>query len=314
MKVQTILVILFSAMLLAFTGDGRLNKAFSANASVEQKQIKFVVKTIEQKGETEELLSEATIAGAPGTDFNIVLQDKHFKMDAKFMTDVVGVDSLAVHAALNTRRLYGYSERELPLYEEDVQDATLHANLGDKLILLPFGQRAGDKLKIEIIPLTGEETAYLPSGAMRSISIKIQKSSPGGIINIQATRIPHRFSVEISLFENGNQIARGEADYLLKQAKEIILQPTGTGDPLAVNLTIDQFQRYRPIDQIDIQFDIHRIVRAENDKREAVALDWAGAGNLGSSLNYPLNEYGRSSGKTYSIKFTVKLASGESQD
>src|SRR5215471_20170117 len=98
MKLKIIPVILFSVALLTFGDYGRLSKALSANVSVEQKQIKFVVKTIEQKGDVEELLSEAAIAGAPGTDFNIVLQDKRFKMDAKFMTDVVGSDSLAVRA------------------------------------------------------------------------------------------------------------------------------------------------------------------------------------------------------------------------
>ena len=90
----------------------------SDQASREQaRRIRFQIATVEERAGARDVISEAVVEGPPGIDFTVSLQSNQFKMNARFMTDLVSADRLKVRARLNTRRLYGLSERDLPLYE-----------------------------------------------------------------------------------------------------------------------------------------------------------------------------------------------------
>src|SRR5262249_44444865 len=161
--------------------------------------------------------------GPPGMDFKVALHGGQYNMEAHFLTDLDGQDALKVRAKLNTRRLYGYSERELPLYEEDAQGHSLQLNFDEGIVLLPFGRKVGDdKLKIEITPLKPDEPVYLPSGKRRPLEINIIKQSPGGIISIKAFKKPHHFIAEVALLENGREVAVGTAALLLQDEQDVI--------------------------------------------------------------------------------------------
>ena len=103
------------------------------------KRIRFQVATVEEGTGGRKVISNATIEGPPGTDFFVDLQSQRFKMNARFLTDLVSPGKLKVRAKLNTRRLYGYSQNNLPLYEEDNQSETLQLGFEEQVVLLPFG-------------------------------------------------------------------------------------------------------------------------------------------------------------------------------
>src|SRR2546421_1323160 len=127
MKVQTRILILFVALASTLVSDGRfLSARSSPGASSQPERLRFRITTIEESaGGQRKVISDATVEGPTGTDFSIGLEAARFKMDATFLTDQTSPDSLKVRAKLNARRLYGYSEQNLPLYEEDNQSQTL---------------------------------------------------------------------------------------------------------------------------------------------------------------------------------------------
>jgi hypothetical protein len=296
-------------VLLSLTSGGRLQSTNANREAAVLKRMQFQIATIREHAGERTVISSSVIEGPPGTDFDIDLQGESFKMKAKFLTDFDESRALRVRANLQTRRLYGYSPQGLPLYEEDEQSQTLRLGLDEDLILLPFGRGGEDRLKIEITPAMTEEPVYAPSGELRPLAINILKISQGGIVNIRASKIPHHYEAEVSLLEDGREIARGAANLLFEEAQELLLQ--SDTQAITVNLKINEYMRSRPSDQIAINFDVHRI----DDKREPVALNWAGIARLGSDISYDLSErYRPRSGKKYELRFNVKIAKGEIVD
>ena len=264
-----------------------------------------------------DLVSETTVEGAEGTDFNIKLTGARFQMNTRFLTDLVAPNTLQIRADLNTRRFYGQSERNLPLYEEDSQRETLQLGFDEKMVLLPFGRNgSSDQLKIEITPMVSEQSAYLESGQPRPLEIRILKASPAGAISVEASKVPHRFAVEATLLEDGKEVARDTSDVLLEKAKELILKSTPqastdvTNHPFSVTLTVNRYMKTRPMDQVAIEFDAYQISEAAQHQ----SLDFQGAGvnEVGSYFNYDVSDhYLKSSGRKYELRFRVKLAPGE---
>jgi hypothetical protein len=255
------------------------------------KRIRFQISAVEERGEARQIVSQALVEGPPGTDFNIHLRDARFKMTAKFLTDLVTPDKLRVRARLDTRRLHGYSERRLPLYEEDAQGESFELGFDEQIVLLPFGRGGDDQLQIEISPARSDESVLSPSGEVRPLAIRILKQSPGGAISVEASRVPHRFRLEAALFDRGREVAREAAECLIEEAREVRL------GPLALALTVDRYARDRPRDQVAISFDASRA-------GETIARGWAGVAGLGSEMNYEL-------GDGLTLKFSIRLAPGE---
>lgn len=306
---------------LLTTSGARVNRSVTAQATKTQR-LQFRVATIEERSSERKIISEATIEGPAGTDFDINLQGERFKMNARFLTDLIAPGTLKVRANLDTRRLYGYSERELPLYEEDRQQQTIEMGFEEQIVLLPFGrQDAGEKIKIEITPSLSQKSVYLTTGKLRPLEIDILKQAPNGEVSIQASRSPHNFEVEASLWEDGVEVARGVADAFIEEAREIRLQPTAragattVNNPLLVMLTVDEYRRSRPADYVSVHFDAHRLENSEPSARRPVAQRWAGIGAIGSNLTYDVSDYYRKdAGKRYELRLHIKLAKGELTD
>jgi hypothetical protein len=311
------LVLLLPVLLMS---DGRQQSARAFAADPER--IRFRITTIEERNGERNVLSETTVEGPPGTDFDINLQHAGFKMKAHFLTDLVRRDTLRVRTKLDTRRLYGYSEQKLPVYEEDAQSAALELGFDEAVVLLPFGQGGGaDKLKIEIAPIVSERTARLDSGRQRPLEIEITKPAANGFIGVEAFKVPHRFTVEALLFEDGIEVARGVSNNLLEEAQEFMLQTNAQASrevresPLMVNLSLEQFVRSRPVDQVAISFDIYRTSAERMGERQQIASKWAGMLQLDSDMGYDLSgSYQPGAGRKYELRFRVRLAPGESAD
>src|ERR1044072_4486318 len=246
MKTRTRISLIVLTLILLLMNVGTRRPAKSHPWPAALKRVRFQIVTVEEKLAQRNVISSALIEGPPGTDFDIELNGERFKMSAKFLTDIEADNRLKIRAQLQTRRLYGYSARHLPLYEEDQQSQTLHLGFDEDVILLPFGRSGGDdKLKIEITPVWTDEPVYLASGKLRPLEIKIPVVSPDGLINIQARKVPHQFDVDIALLEEGRVVAGSTAKLLLKEKKEVVLHPTEQAasdvitNPIAVNLSVD---------------------------------------------------------------------------
>jgi len=290
----------------------------SASLNEPSKRIRFDVAAFEERSGTRELLAETTVEGPPGTDFDIKLQGARFRMDARFVNDLVASESLQVRADLNTRRLYGQSERNLPLYEEDTQKQTLHLGFEEKLVLLPFGRNDStlnsDQLKIEITPNLIEQTT---SAKTRPLEIKILKASTGNLITVEATKVPHRFSWTVVLFKDGQEVAKGAAeDALVEQAQEISLKPNAQagadvlGNPISLDLTTMRYVRNRPQDQVGFECSLHHHQTGQGTT-EVTAPEAAGIAQLTEPMSYDVSDYFKSAGAKYELKLIVKLAAGE---
>ena len=316
MKAGTrILLLALTLIALAMSGS----RIHAAKSPAEQKRIRFQIATIAEHAGERRVISSSLVEGPPGTDFNIELQGERFKMSAKFLTDVIENNRLKVRARLQTRRLYGTSERGLPLYEEDLQQQALQLGFDDDIVLLPFGRTGGDdKLTIEITPAMTDEPVRTAAGELRPLGIKILKVGQGGTVNIQASRVPHRYQAEVALLEDGREVARAAADLLLEEPQDFILRPAAQAgdedknDPLVVSLNVNEFLRGRTADEVGIHFDIHRLNQRNGGKREPVGLNWEGVGKLGADLKYDLSEaYAPRPGAKYELRFRVRIAGGE---
>lgn len=288
--------------------------------------IRYDVSAFKEQDGRRELLSETTIEGPAGTDFEIKLQSARFAMRARFLNDLTPPNALRMRADLNTRRLYGQSERNLPLYEEDTQNQTFQVGFDEKLVLLPFGRNEGGQnsgqLKIEITPSISEQSARLESGASLPLEIKILKASPGNSITVEATKSPHRFTINAALFEDGREVASGTSDdNLIEEASEILLKPNGqasaevSNNLLAVRLSVDQYWQRRPSDQVAVSFDIYRLGNGQKAGRESIASQWSGVGFVNSTLSYDIGDYYlKATGRKYELKFVIKPARVEDAD
>jgi hypothetical protein len=300
--------------------DGR--QLGARTSSTEPERIRFLITTVEEREGYRHVLSETTVEGPPGTDFDVNLQSERFKMKAHFLTDLLRRDALKMRARLDTRRLYGYSEQQLPLYEEDTQTASLELGFDEAVVLLPFGQGGGtDKLKIEITPVLSERAARLDSGKQRPLEIEIRRPAPNGFVGVEAFKVPHRFTVEALLLEDGVEVARGASNNLLEEAREFTLEPNARASaqvkqsPLVVNLSLEQFIRSRPADEVAVSFDIYRTSAGQASERQRIAYRWAGIQQLDSDMDYDLSgSYQPTTGRKYELRFRVRLAPGESAD
>lgn len=286
------------------------------------KRIRFEVRTVEEKSRERQILSHATIDGPPGMDFDVILQSKQFKMQARFLTDLIQPGTLKVRAKLTTARLHGYSERKLPLYEEDIQSQTFQLSFDEEIVLLPFGKGAPEHaLKIEITPSMSDETVLLPSGKMRPLQINILQPNPAGEIHIQAHRIPHNFEVEVMLMDNGQRVASKTANCSIEERKELVFQPNrtagagATDSPLHVRFLVDGYIRDCPTGSVVINFEAYHPGNKTGDKREAIVARGSGVVTLGSELKYGINaERMGLSGEKHKLAFKVKLAKNEKEE
>ncbi len=306
------ILLLISALLIS--SDNR-----SVSASNELKLVRFQITTVGENSSGErKILAQTRVEGLPGTDFNINLQTENYMMQTRFLSDLVAEDKLKLRAKLNTRRFYGYSPINLPLYEEDAQSHALRVGFDETVVLLPFGRNGGSEtLKIEITPTL--ISVSKPDEEARKLKINFDKQISGGEISIEASKTPHRFEAEVVLLADGKAIARGNADCLLEDASEIVLLPVADSDFgiqwFAAKLTVNKFMRNRPTDLVGINFDFYRRVGEQSsEEHRAIISTGAGVGSLGGNLIYSLKNENLPGDKNYELKFNIKLAEGERGD
>lgn len=272
-------------------------------------RIRFQITAVEESAEGRKVISDAAVEGPPGTDFNVNLQDGRFRVSARFLTDLAPGGRLNVRARLDTRRLYGYSEAGLPLYEEDAQRHALSLDFEEAVVLLPFGGGAGvERLSIEIKPSRAGRSA---SGEADAPEITISKPGPGGAISVEATKVPHDFNVEAALLQDGREVARGSAQFLLEDSRELLLRPSGAagadadGVPLALNLTVERFEPGAGAGRAAVRFDLLGV----GGGRTPLARNWAGVAGLGSEMSYDLSQtYRGARGSRYELRLRIDLA------
>ena len=314
MKIRTLLAstVLACMALMVFVVAEVSPPNVSASVSAGER-IRFQITAVEEGAAGRKVISDAAVEGPPGTDFNINLQDGRFRMSARFLTDLADGGGLTLRARLDTRRLYGYSEAGLPLYEEDAQRHTLGLNFDEAVVLLPFGG-GGDagRLSIEIRPERVGRPAGATAGGADTPEITISKPSPGGAISIEAAKVPHDFVVEAELFKDGRTIASASTNCLLEESCELRMRRVGAvGDalPLSLNLSVERFEPGPGTGRAAVRFDLH----AGSPVDAALARNWAGVASLGSEMTYDLSRtYRGDPGKRYELKIRVKLAVGES--
>jgi hypothetical protein len=309
-SVRISLMLLILIFLLMNPASSVSIKSFDSQA----RRIRFQIATVEERDNQRNVISYALVEGPAGTDFDIDLNGERFKMRAEFLTDLQPDQKLMLRARLQTRRLYGYSEHMLPLYEEDLQNHTLQLGFDEDVILLPFGSKGGDeKLKIEITPVMTDSPVYDASGKLRALEINMPKVSPGGLISIQAHKIPHRFDADVLLLEDGLEIARSQANLLLREKQEVLLHPVSlhtAGKPLAVQLSVEDLLQSGLNKNALINFDMARLLNGSG--RELIGRNWSGVAQIGKEVRYNLSEiYLPQSGKTYELRFQIKIAKGE---
>jgi hypothetical protein len=290
----------------------------SVSAENQQKRIRFQVTTIGESANERTILAQTTIEGLPGTDFNINLETGNFKMKARFLSDLVTGDKLKIRARLDTRRFYGYSPINLPLYEEDSQNHTLEISFDESVVLLPFGRNGGaETLKIEITPIL---LSVVKTDEASRLTINFDKQIPTGEIAVEASKIPHKFNVEAVLLADGQMVAGGAADCLLEEEKEIVLLPTSnadsgiSGQSFKTKLNINRFIRSRPQDLVDINFNFYRAMENSASKNQMIIPRGAGIISLTGELSYRLENMSLSDDKNYELKFKIRLGSGENEN
>lgn len=266
-----------------------------------QKRIRFQLTTISESAKERKILAQTTVEGLPGTDFNINLQTKNFKMQTRFLTDLIASDKLKIRAKLDTHRFYGMSPLNLPLYEEDSTKQALEIGFDETIVLLPFGRNGGDEtLKIENtskLLLVSKEEAEKP------LKINFDKQIPGGEIYIGASKIPHHYEVEAILLANGEEIARGKSDCLYEEEKEIDLQ-TADNQSFTAKVTVNEFNRSRPNDLVGIDFKFLRL-------NLPILERGAGVGVLGEEFGYRPESENLPKDKNYELRFKIKLGADE---
>lgn len=273
------------------------------------KRIQFQIRAIAEKSGERQILSQTSVEGPAGTDFNINLQTGNFKMQTRFLTDLLSSEKLKIRANLNTRRLYGTSPNNLPLYEEDQQKKSFEIGFNETVVLLPFGRNGSDEtLKIEIVPNVLEAAKEINKD---SIQIKFDKELSSGEIYIGANKIPHRYEVEAAILADGQEIAKGKSECLFDEEKEISLQTiTNSGFPdFSAKVTINEFNYSRPNDLAGIRFDLNQ----KNSSSEVLPIvnNGGGIGRLGEEFVYSLEDENLPKDKKYQLRLKINLAQAQ---
>lgn len=274
-----------------------------------QKRIQFQINTIAEKSGERQILLQTSVEGPSGTDFTVNLQTGNFKMQARFLTDLVSSDRLRLRANLNTRRFYGSSPNNLPLYEEDEQKKSLEIGFTETVVLLPFGRNGSDEtLKIEIVPNLSDVSEKTEKD---SLQIKFDKELSSGEIYIEANKVPHLYEVEAVLLADGKEIAKGKSECLFEEEKEINLQAIGDSgfSAFTAKVTISEFNYSRPNDLVGMRFDLNE--KKSDGEISSIVNNGGGKGRLNEEFIYSLNGGILPKGKNYELRFKINLAQEE---
>jgi hypothetical protein len=271
-------------------------------------RISFLITAVEEGAGTRTVLSEALVDGPKGTDFTIHLKTELFRMEARFLTDLLDNGNLRIRSRLHTKRLYGYSKRNLPLYEEDNQAPEIELALDEALALLPFGQGGGtETLSIEIVPSRSLRSTKTEDGGLRPLEIEFLKNDPAGVISIEARRVPHRYVVDTQVVDGDVPVFAATSPALLEEDEALLLRPTsGDAGEYELRLRIREFHPGTPSGLVSFEFDV--------DRRHPLGIhpaarNWAGKARLNDGFEYDLKD---ETGRPLKLRMMIRLAGGES--
>jgi hypothetical protein len=278
----------------------------SAQGRTQPERISFRITTVETGAGERTVLSEALVDGPVGTDFVIRLNSGRFQMEARFLTDLLDNGNLRIRSRLHTKRFYGYSKRNLPLYEEDTQRPEMELDLDEAMALLPFGQGGGSEtLSIEIVPGVSRLSALTEEGRLRPLEIDFLRNAPGGVISIEAVKIPHKYVIEAQVLDGDLPLFAATSPLLYDDESVVVLLPTleeRQSGEYQLKMKIREFQQGAPSGIVGFGFDLDR-----HHPRgiHPTALNWAGTARLGSSIEYDLND---ETGRPLKLHMKIRLA------
>ena len=261
-----------------------------ARSAGEPAPVRIDVALVEHKDGERRVISGSRIEGRAGTDFELEFTLDQFVLTGRFITDLVGTRALEVTAHLVARRLHGRSERDLPLWEEDIQDRTVEVGFDEALVLWPFG-RERDALSIEIAPALG------PAGPLHIEPFPLGR---GGTLQVRAHRVPHRFACDAALIEAGRELAHVVADCRLGRPARLALGPAAADR--AISVIVEGYERDRPTDAVTVRADL------SGGRGGASRARAMGTASLGQALRFRLDDGGAE------LRLTVRLADGEPGD
>ncbi len=261
--------------------------AWPGAAAAEPARVRIDVALVEHKDGERRVVSGARIEGRPGTDFDVEFKLDKFVLTGHFVTDLVGERALELLAHVVSRRFYGHSQRDLPLWEEETQDRLLEVGFDEALVLWPFG-RERNAMSIEITP------ALAGPGPLHIEPFPIGR---GSALEVRAHRVPHRFVCDAALVVAGRELARAVASCRLGHLTRLQL-----GAARTVDVKVVGYDRDRPVDTVSLQLDLGPAGGEPLSRAMATA-------RLGTPLQYPLDA--PAGGE---LRLAVRLADGESAD
>jgi hypothetical protein len=187
----------------------------------------------EERGGTQRTLYAADVEGPSDVDFQIVMHDARHDIEATFVNEPLPAGGIDSRVHLRSRRAWGLSKNNLPLWEEDDQHLRIQIEPGQQIELLPFG-RSGEAglLKLEITP-----SVPRPAVSARPLEIRIGQQAPGGAINVLAYRSPHWYTAEVALSRNGVATAHGSRRLFVDEGGLIALRGASSANATEVRIT-----------------------------------------------------------------------------
>jgi hypothetical protein len=277
-----------------------------ADSETQPERISFMITTLESGAGQRTVLSQALVDGPEGTDFAIHLNSQRFQMTARFLTDLLDNGNLRIRSRLNTRRFYGTSERNLPLYEQDIQRPEMELGLDEAMALLPFGQNGGaETLSIEIVPAASRRSARLPDGTVRPLEIEFMRNDQSGVISIEAEKIPHHYLIDAQVLDGEHLLFAARDRALYGEASPVVLRSvpgTGQSGEFTLKIEIDEYQPGAPAAVVGFGFDVDR---SHATGVHHSARSWAGKARLGNTFDYPIKD---ETGRELTLRMTIRLA------
>jgi hypothetical protein len=246
--------------------------------ATESPGVAFRVRTLVGPDGARYALSDATVDGPPGTDVTLESRAGSFTMHTTLKTDLLPDGRVRVVAKVTTRRDAGTSERRLPLFEEDVRDATveLATDGSESLVVLPFGRNpGGDELAVDVEPRRSTRPATEP------LAIRIDDPGADGWMRIDARTVPHQYSVEASLERDGTVVASGSGTCELDEPGAIALVAPDGSRAAAMRLTVEDYEPACPSSRVGVEFNL-------DGPNAPVARGWSGRTTSDRPLVYPL--------------------------
>ena len=153
-KAKSHLYVFYCSLMISSDGSG--HGAASVESKDNPKRILFKIATVEEEEGRRDLIAES-IAKGRRDRFNVTLQGERVQNGRPILDRPHRPGRAEDQAKLDTRRLYGYSQRSLR-FTSDAQDQSLELGFDEQITATLRRMAATIKLKIEITPAISDQT------------------------------------------------------------------------------------------------------------------------------------------------------------